>query len=498
MENGEQKTCQVKMYDGEPCGRPLYPQMGGSKCICHSEDQAKHVGLFQEELDKIFAGDEEAEYYDLTEFIFPKEGYKLPKEYKKDTYFQGATFSGAVDFSGATFSGEAYFESTTFSEEADFHWATFSAKAHFNWATFSEDANFRCATVSGEADFHGTTFLEVADFIDATFSEEANFRWATFSGTTQFYSTHFEKRVDFSFCRADKDADVTFDGENLLAENKQMFPEGADFASCAFASPQNIKFRKLSLEKCKFLESDISAVQFIDVKWASMGKRLKRKVIFDAISPDLHWLEWQREKEEEETEEDADTEKQESEPPIYQYNLIAQIYRRLQTNYVNNYRYSEAGDFYIGEQEMVRKAKGKIGQYLSTNFLYKIISYYGESFMLPLLWLAFILLLFPAGLLLDGINLNPTLQDPAVVETVNYEWSWSPGDFLPANSDSRCDYWEAFVVNFSLIAYSRSDIGKYLPESHSRFIVTIESLVIIALLAFFLLALRRQYKRKTF
>jgi len=107
-------------------------------------------------------------------------------------------------------------------------------------------------------------------------------------------------------------------------------------------------------------------------------------------------------------------------------------------------------------------------------------------------------LLLPMALLYDGINLNPTVQDPVVAETVNYEWSWSPGDFLPVNGNSRGDYWEAFVANFSLIAYSRSDIGKYLPESHTRLIVTIESLIVIALLAFFLLALRRQYKRKTF
>lgn len=269
-----------------------------------------------------------------------------------------------------------------------------------------------------------------------------------------------------------------------------MFSAEADFISCIFGEPRNIKFRKVSLEKCQFLETDVSAVQFIDVTWDKKRKLIwsKRNAVYDESHPDNLWLIWKNPK----------TTEPKYEPPKFQYHLIAQLYRRLQANYINNYRYSEAGDFYIGEQEMVRKAKGKVGQYLSTNFLYKIISYYGESFTLPLFWLAFVLLLLPAVLLYDGINLNTAVQNPTVAETVNYEWSWSPGDFLPVNGDSRRDYWEAFKANFSLIAYSRSDIGKYLPESGTRFIVTIESLIIIALLAFFLLALRRQYKRKTF
>ena len=525
MENTEQKTCQVEMHDDKQCGRPLYD---GEKCICHSKKEDKDVELFQKELDKIFS-DDEAAYYDMTCFIFPKDGYKLPMNYKKDTYCYEATFLGKADFEGATFSGDADFFYATFSGDADFSDAKFSGKAyffeakflgkanfftttflgeadfravkfsgetHFSEAMFSGDAEFGSAafsgdaifwkltfsgearfgeaTFSGEANFRMTMFSEYANFIRAKFLREANFNGAMFSGFTWFRLTRFEKRVIFH-CQVSKDAVVTFNGEKLGEEKEEMFPDGADFSSCIFAQPKNIMFRKLSLEKCEFLETDVTEVQFVDVAWASKPKFFKwfrRQAVCDEFSrkPD--------------------------------YKLIAQLYRRLQKNYIDNFQYAEAGDFYIGEQEMVRKAKGsgwKVWRRIfCTNFLYKYISYYGESFLLPLFWLAFVLLLLPAVLLYDGINLNPTLQDPAVVETVNYEWSWSPGDFLPVSGDSRRDYWEAFVANFSVIAYSRSDIGKYLPESGTRFIVTIESLIVIALLAFFLLALRRQYKRKTF
>ncbi len=422
------------MHDMKPCGRTLYD---GEKCICHSKREDKDVQLFQKELDRIF-GNEKAEYYDLTGFIFPKKGYKLPREYKKDTYFTMAMFSGEAHFLEATFSGEAYFRMATFSGTADFGGATFSGKADFRWATFSGEAYFGGAMFWEEAYFGGATFSGAADFFSVMFSGGAYFGGATFSGSADF------------------------DAEN---NGEDMFIDETVFAACRFTQPEKIRFRKVSLANCRFLETDVSQVQFIDVGWTRKGKFwFPRNAVHDELTeyPD--------------------------------YTLIAQLYRRLQANYVNNYRYSEASDFYIGEQEMVRKAKGKVGQYLSTNFLYKIISYYGESFTLPLLWLAFILLAVPAVFLYDGINLTPDLQNPAAVETVNYEWSWSPGDFLLAKSD----YWGTFVANFSLIAYSRSDIGKYLPESHTRLIVTIESLIVIALLAFFLLALRRQYKRKTF
>ena len=260
MQNHTPKTCQVEMYSGEPCGRPLHD---GDKCICHSEKEDKDVKLFQQELDKIFA-DEETEYYDLTRFVFPKVGYTLPTEYKKDTFFTGAKFSG-----------DAYLHSATFSGEASFGEATFSGKA---------------------------------SFIEAKFSGEASFAGAKFSGETWFAATQFEKDVSFAFCRASKAAQVIFDGEELQRMNKEIFSVEADFAWCSFAEPKNIIFRKLSLERCDFLNTDVTEVQFVDVTWARKPKFLKwfpRNAVHDefAEQPD--------------------------------YNLIAQLYRRLQQNYIN-------------------------------------------------------------------------------------------------------------------------------------------------------------------
>ena len=393
------------MHHLKHCGRPLYD---GEKCICHSEKEDKDLALFQQELDKLFA-DEQADYYDLTSFFFPKSGYKLPRKYKKDIYFITATFSGNADFGWATFSGRA-----------DFGRATFSGNAYFQRATFSRNAIFSRVTFSGEA----------------------GFGVATFSGEAWFYSTQFEKGVSFLYCKA-YDAKVIFNGEGLQRENKEMFPVDSDFRSCSFAAPQNITFRKVSLAKCRFLETDVTRVQFIDVTWANKPKLFKwfpRRAVYDELARHRD------------------------------YNLTAQLYRRLQKNYMDNFQYAEAGHFYIGEQEMVRKSQGS-GWWIwrrifCTNFLYKIISYYGESFILPLFWILAVLFLFPLYLVYDGLIAG--------------------------------GFWDAFWKNLSFVTVSRPDVGKYLIEPYQQGLVILEGLLLIILVTFLILALRRKYKRKTF
>jgi uncharacterized protein YjbI with pentapeptide repeats len=521
MEAAEERTCQVEMYDpyaeyrdvgmllpvedsavgGKLCGRPLYD---GEKCICHSEKENKEVRLFQQELDKIF-GDDAGEYYDLTRFVFPQNGYILPRKYKKDTYFDysefsreadfgqavfshkvffrevrfskkakflSAMFAGATDFGNAIFSEEAYFLGATFSEKARFHSAAFFGKADFRRSTFLDAAetDFGSATFSGDAEFFETTFSNKADFSKVAFQGKTDFRWATFQRKALYHSSRFENSVDFSGCEIGKEAIVSFDGGEHPKENREMFAAEANFVSCTFAASGHIKFRKVSLENCRFLETDLTEVQFVDVTWARTPKFLKwfpRNAVYDEVSIHDNWFKWLRSK----------IKQQEHNTPDPQYKLIAEPYRRLQANYINNYRYAEAGDFHIGEQEMVRKAKGKIGQYLSTNFLYKIISYYGESFLLPLFWLIVALLGFSLWLLCE----------------MDYDLSWS-GSFFLFNGD----YWNAFLRNLSFVTFNRAGISQILTQPYQHGIVAIENIVVVVLVTFFVLALRRRYKRKGF
>lgn len=203
MENGEQKTCQVKMHDDEPCGRPVYDR---DNCICHSKIQNKPLELFQKELDKIFA-DKEAEYYDLTQFYFPKEGNKLPSVYDKDVYFTRALFGGGLKLSdlreelyiekvdewmrseseqsytySVVFLAQADFSSTRFEGEAVFTDVLFRGTANFNSAVFVGNAGFRIAEFKANATFESTTFEERAVFILTNFLGKVNFDRAAFKG----------------------------------------------------------------------------------------------------------------------------------------------------------------------------------------------------------------------------------------------------------------------------------------------------------------------------
>jgi len=468
MENTEQKTCRVQMYYGKPCGRPLYD---GEKCICHSEKEDKEVKLFQQELDKIFA-DEKAEYYNLTGFIFPKKGYELPREYKKDTFFTGATFleearflgttfQEHVDYTEATFLGKALFLQAKFCGKATFIGANFTKGAYFTLSKFQRRAyfadsrfpegaffghvRFKDGIISNNsswnsANFNGAEFGGFTQFLEDEFSGPTRFSGATFVVDTRFLWSVFKENVSFSGCTVTEGARVLF---AVGHKHQKMFFEKSFFESCVLTGRNALVFHRVSLENCCFIGTDVTCIDFVDVSWSKKklfwGLRC-RSVVSDESG---------------------------TKPDNF---LISQLYRRLQANYINNYRYAEAGDFHIGEQEMMRKAKGSgwmiWRRVFCTNFLYKYISYYGESFLLPLFWMLAVLFLFPLYLIYDGII--------------------------------KSGYWDAFWKNLSFVTFNRTDISKYVTESYQQGIVTIEGLLLVVLVTFFVLALRRQYKRKTF
>ncbi len=448
-------------------------------------------------------------YFNKTEFLHASfEG----AEFRKDVTFNEARFEGETDFNQTTFLGKIDLRESSFEATASFVETKFSGNMNFRDVSFLSDTNFELATFAEEAGFYSTRFHGATDFVgakfskgacfmytafsgnvnflgarfvrggyfrDVRFSEKTNFEWATFSQQTSFESTQFEKGVSFSFCIADRDASLTFDGESLQKENKEMFLAPAEFIGCSVTEPKNIKFRKVSLDKCAFLETDVRDVQFIDVTWDTMPKFIprwmgriirrwtpkfhkwlpRRNAAYDEVSIKEKWFKWLRLKI-----------KREQEPPKPEYKLIAMLYRRLQANYINNLSYAEAGDFYVGEQEMVRKGKGSgwtiWRRWVCTNFIYKCLSYYGESFLLPLVWLAVVLLGFPVYLLREGTDI--------------------------------ATYPQALWTNLTFITFNRTAISTSLPLPYQQGIVAIENIVIVVLVTFFVLALRRRYKRKGF
>nr|WP_321440209.1 pentapeptide repeat-containing protein [uncultured Hyphomonas sp.] len=81
-----------------------------------------------------------------------------------DARFDSAAFSGDAIFNSAAFSRYAIFNSAAFSGDASFYSAAFSEDASFYSAAFSGHARFKSAAFSGDAWFNSAAFLSKADF----------------------------------------------------------------------------------------------------------------------------------------------------------------------------------------------------------------------------------------------------------------------------------------------------------------------------------------------
>ena len=495
------KKCQVEMSDGQPCGREVHD---GKYCIFHVYWKDKDAELFQKKLDEIFK-DQSLKTYDFTRFIFP-ERVVLPRRFNKRVIFENATFRGqadfnkavfedGADFSEATFDGAANFASAVFKGKAEFTKAVFNGPAYFVLAVFKDRASFSSAIFKrganfqaafwghanffraafeagayfegapfeGGADFSDTLFKGEADFGGAHFRDKGYFFSAVFKGGAYFWGATFEGKADFGH--------ATFEDTLLIngtEHHKKTFKKDVDFRSVKFSKPERAKFEKLNLSRVRFLDTDLSKVHFTDVNWYRENGKGRNRV-FDEVSPDP---------------EDRN---------FFDYALVAQLYRRLRANYEENLRYSEAGDFYIGEMEMTRKAQTSVFKKLPLLF-YKAISNYGESYYRPLCWIAAILLIFPLLFMFAGIppvNLdrgNPT------EDVVNYRLDFSSIESFAPTWEKLNDYYTCFLYSMSVFSFVRDK--KYTTiDNCGRSLFVFESILSPVTLAFFLLALRRRFKR---
>lgn len=440
------KTCQVKMHDGKPCGRELYDD---ECCIFHSKKEDKDGELFQKGLDGILRV-VSVETHDLTSFIFP-DGVTFLSRFSRPVIFQGATFVGVADFAGATFKGEADFSEATFKGEASFSTAVFEGDAHFGRIVFEQKAYFADAIFKGEASFWDTVFKDWAHFGNVAFKGGALLWGTTFECGVNLLGAVFEDSLSINaeFC-----------------DNKKLFHSEADFTCVKLSKPEKTEFQKVDLSNVRFLETDLRGVHFTDVEWYR-EKGTGRNRVFDEV-----------------------------ETPIFRnfdYALIAQLYRRLRANYEENLQYSEAGDFYIGEMEMTRKAEKNIFKKLPLLF-YKAISNYGESYYRPLGWIAAILLIFPLLFMFAGIQ--PISFDPnnPMEDVIHYRLDFSSTQSFSPTTEKVGDYYTSFLYSMSVFSFIRDK--KYTTiDNWGHTLFVLESILGPVTLAFFLLALRRRFKR---
>lgn len=112
--------------------------------------------------------------------------------------FSNVEFEQRTLFSGYLFSSHANFTGATFSSVAYFNGATFSSGASFESATFSSGASLKDASFSGGASFYVATYFGTS-FGGAIFSGVAIFEGATFSSEAIFGGATFSSGAFFEY-----------------------------------------------------------------------------------------------------------------------------------------------------------------------------------------------------------------------------------------------------------------------------------------------------------
>ena len=301
--------------------------------------------------------------------------------------FQWAAFQGDAAFFGATVRGTAIFEGVPFQGYAWFSNATFQRDADFDGATFKGDASFGGATFQGHADFRRTTFerarqigpllvyrgleLDHVQFAEPVQIEVSTIgvccRRARFVGGVQFRLRWARVLLD----DADLGAPSILAGiprltDDELAEQEQRIAKAWRRLLGGAVSEQP---RLLSLRRANVAGLGLANIELADCRFDgahSLDKlRLEADVAFAA--PVRQGWEWRQVIAEERTwrahragrwTEPAWPPWADDEPAVLEAAQIAGLYRALRKGREDAKDEPGAVDFYYGEMEMRRHARG--------------------------------------------------------------------------------------------------------------------------------------------
>ncbi len=388
------EVCQVEMSNGSPCGRRVSKDK--KKCILHLENKSDEEAetfkiLFWKELERM-EKDNDIKELDFIGFIFPAWISFKKHIFEKPVIFV-SQFNNTVDFSDAQFKAGADFSYALFNEMANFSGALFNKMADFSRTQFEISANFSRTQFEESADFRSAQFKEYASFLHADFNDDTFFSSAQFKGVANFLGAQFNhvvlRAIQFNnayflgaqfnneayFSDSEFQGAVSFIDANFPSSDKDLI----FFKNVKFHKPKDARFRNIDLSNVSFLYTDVSEVEFLNEKWARKNGRL---IVAD--------------------------ETRIGKDKSVTYGAVAQLYRRLRLNYESNYRFAEAGEFFIGEMEMrrfdvntnIRNEKiKKVVLWFKRNFsllgLYKHLSLYGESYKLPIIWAFIVIISYP-------------------------------------------------------------------------------------------------------
>ena len=390
-----------------PCHRDAIPR--SEWCIFHYPEKPEEFAkTFDEELRKDIERQikEHPNYLDFAGFDFPNEIHFVEDFkrvdfrkaiFRKKAFFTrkydelGLKFQGWANFSGVEFHSEVFFDFALFSHGVEFLHAKFQDFAYFSYVQFEkasfmacefqEGVTFSSSSFNGEAVFRWAKFHRHVIFAEAEFHSEANFKEVVFKDFCDFSSSVFHN--DLSLRLVSLDDIIIFEHtqvNNRLWINPRYMGNHQyniiKFSNVIFGDKGKIIISGSMGDIVNdficgilFRNTELTHFEFIDEVW---HQKYRRKVITDEILLRL------KEEPEHEILDQPSSEQ------------VIQSYRRLRENFEDSKRYSEAGDFFIGEMEIIRN----YSPIFFTRFLYTVyygLSSYGESIALPLIWSALII-----------------------------------------------------------------------------------------------------------
>jgi hypothetical protein len=190
----------------------------------------------------------------------------------------------------AEFSQEAVFGNATFATGTSFIGVKFYARAAFGGATFGERANFVRARFYQEASFRWARFSERLTVLEAEFSESVDFYGATFCGALQFRRTRFSTDGEVVFRSSQ------FQGRHVFSDTLFAEARKVDFRDVVIDQPEALKLAGTDLTRCRFLGTDLRAVQLVGVTWPRTGAQFwhrqcvhDEQLLHEAMQDDAPW-----------------------------------------------------------------------------------------------------------------------------------------------------------------------------------------------------------------
>jgi hypothetical protein len=510
-----ERTCDVEMSDGKPCGRPLHlnrtARDHGYVCLMHSYDQDKNSDAFEQELLAIYDGtsvyNRTKGKWDYQGFVFFKSKFSVISLAGTQSNFAKATFAKYADFSQSLFDRDVDFTGASFTKGASFEQTRFQGQALFVRASFAEDANFAWTSFGEEARFYSAHFHDGANFAKAEFSRSAKFGEAVFGGTAYFGLARFLQDADF--VRATFTKAVEFGFVDFLGIVDFRWTSFEDPAQTVFHRINNMNMGRgnvglrLRLKGCL-----LEGVRFEDVHWDRTDGRI--------------YLQDEADLREAVEGGPVDTSEHGGRSSVLTHEIVADVYRRLVNNFEKSRQHEWAEQCFLSEMEMRRcnprhflfanrdlakRLYAKVGwarwlgENVSLTSSYRLLSSYGSSYGRAFGVLMGFILLF--AFLLPAFGLRMPLaskaqalcpySDPRYPDSAMISWRCAlehPQRARQLIHTFNAGLWDALEV----AAFQKSRTVEP-ANAGARRLEIVESIVVPGQLALLLLAIRRRFRR---